>query len=345
MDSQAISIVNFMNKKRRGFMMSRSQAADHFFMFTGIMLLAMSLSGCASIRGGPGRITADDAVKYAPVCPSDDDLKSRPATESEAAYRDRIIHKCISIIDGKYDDYVQGLSVDRTTTDLVTEVGAQALTGVASVAKGARVAAKLSAGSAFLLGVNGVVNKDLFYKQTLPAIIASMDTQRTRVLTVIIESQVKDPDAKIYTLAHAGADISRYQRAGNMLAAIRELTTSANDSAQTAADQLKAAQINLDNGTANLATPPTIKARVNAAVSSIRSLANEQGSEPKLQAIAASIKSSVFPEIAIPAGNPTASTLSQILRVTIMRVVSSDSSKQADMMDKIEAAISANTGA
>ena len=309
----------------------------------GLLFVSLALGGCASISGGPDRVTAADVTKLALICPSEIDLTGRPAEEAPGAYRDRIVLKCVSVIDAKYAAYVKGLSVDRTTTELVTDVGAQALTGVAAVATSARAAAKLAAGSSFLLGVNGAVNKDLFYQQTLPAIVASMDTRRSKFLTDIVQAQVSDPDAKIYTLARAGFDINRYQDAGNMLSAIRELTANASQSADVAAALLTEAQMNFDNGTANLDTPVDIKARVNAAAAAVRALAAKAGSEGKLRAILTKLKTSTFPDVSIPNG-ANSSTLSKVLRVKIQKVASSDTAKQAGMMDQIEAAIKANAG-
>lgn len=337
-----VRIISRWERGRR--MVTRTTSMGGWLGGGGLLVASLALASCASINGGPDRITASDVSKLALICPSAADLTGRPSTESDGSYRDRIVLKCVTVINAKFAAYEKGLSVDSTTTELVTDLGAQALSGVAAVATSARAAAKLSAGSAFLLGVNGAVSKDLFYKQTLPAIAASMEARRTKVLTDIIQAQVKDPDAKVYTLARAGFDISRYEDAGNMLSAIRELTASANQNATDAAASLKAAQMNLDIGTVNLSTPPEIKARVNSAIASVRAQATKAGSENKLRAILTSLKASTFHDLTIPDNQESPSTLSAVLRSTIMEVESADTAKQAGMMDQIEAALKANEG-
>lgn len=251
------------------------------------LALASSLSGCTSLRGSQPPLTAADMDRFQAVCPSKEQLWAVHPGISDGAYRDGIIRICVQAINNKYTAFRDQLSLESGGSTLVTELLSQALSTTASVVTKAPLARKLAAGSAFSLGVGSTINKDLFYKQTMPAIIASMDARRAKILTSIVNAQNRDRTAKIYTLDRAGFDLDSLQQAGSIAGAIQELTTAAADNKTKADQDLDAAQLNLDLGTAQ-EIPPTIEARYRSAIASVDKLESD-GRGDKLRDIAAAL--------------------------------------------------------
>lgn len=306
----------------------------------GILLAAaLSLVGCASMRGSQRRLTSADSAAFVSVCPSVAQINAKPSSESEGAYRDGIIMVCVKAINARYDDFVEDLSQESTATNLVTEVGSQTLGVAASVVTKEAVSRKLAAGSALLLGIGGAVNKDLFYKQTLPAIVASMDARRAYVLTDIVNQQNADPEARIYKLTRAGMDLDRYQAAGSLLNAVRELTLVAVQNAAEAEAVLQNAQRSLDLGPFNAATPTSIRTRATAAAVLVRTLETPQ-SEAKLRTIAVAFKV----DKDLPAGS-SAVLMGARIRAEIGKVATLPIDQQEARMKEIEIILAPYSGA
>jgi hypothetical protein len=115
------------------------------------------------------------------------------------------------------------------------------LSGAAVLTK-SKTAKQFSQGALAVAGIGAAVDKDVFYQQTLPAIESSMDAKRDLILKGIVDSEKGDPTATSYTLESAGIDLDAYESAGNIYAAISELITTANGSAQAAKAELTASQ-------------------------------------------------------------------------------------------------------
>lgn len=292
--------------------------------------VACFVSACASLNGAQPRLTAADMANYNPVCPSKEDLAGPPPGMSAGTYRDNVIGMCVKAITTNYAKFTQALSREAGVNNLVTDVLSQGLSTAASVVNKASVAQKLAAGSALSLGIGASVNRDLFYKQTLPAIIASMDARRNKVLTSIAQSENADPDAKTYTLARAAFDLGLLEDAGSLNAAVQELTTAAvQNAAQTDAARQQAETV-VDIGTAQAVTPD-IDARYHAAVALVRKL-EAANSTDKLNAIAAALGLA-------PKPGETAKQLSARIRIELARVTTTAPDKQDAFLQRVEGAL------
>ena len=261
-----------------------NRAPSHIGLFFLLMLL---LGGCASTRGSQEWVTSADLHSNAAVCPSRVDLDNEPGGARAGAYRDRIISECTKAINYKYNEFAQALSREAGLANLGTDLAAQVLSTAASVVDGADLAKKLAAGSALSLGIGSTINKDLFYKQTLPAIIASMDARRSKVLTGIARAQNEDPDASSYTLARAGHDLDLLQQAGSLAAAVSELNKAAFDNANKADEERQRVEA-LDIGIAR-DFAPGIEARLDKIAVDTRAL-ESAGNLAALQGIAADLQ-------------------------------------------------------
>lgn len=296
------------------------------------LLAAGALTGCASFNGAQQRLTATDMKTFAPVCPTRADMDGAPSNPSRAAglYRDAVIMTCIKATNDKYAQFVEGLSREAGATNLATDLLSQGLSTAASVVNNASVAKKLSAGAALSLGVGASVNKDLFYKQTLPAIVASMEARRSKVLTAILKAQNDDPYARTYTLARAGYDLDLLQDAGSLTAAVRELTTAAVQNAAQADATRQQAERVLDIGTVQTMTP-AINGRVYAAVATVRKLeADDKTAQLRNIAMALGLA---------PDPNYNAKQLSAIIRIKTDEVTTTDPARQEQALQQVEAAL------
>jgi hypothetical protein len=85
------------------------------------------------------------------------------------------------------------------------------------------------------VGAQAVINRDLYFQKTLPALMAQMDAARDRALLPIITG-IKQPDS-VYPLIVANADLQRLQDAGSIEGAINTI----NQDAATAKQEAQAA--------------------------------------------------------------------------------------------------------
>ena len=212
------------------------------FYALGIGLACALLSGCASIKGAQDPLTAADRTGF--VCPSQAEIKDFEGLVGtvRGAYRDQVIADCVMAINQHYNKYIADLRQESVSSNLTTDVLSLGLSGGATLAKPATAKA-LSASSAFVTGIGTSINKDVFYQQTLPAIVSAMDSRRASLLASILDSEKKDTQGNAYSLANAGLDIDAYQNAGNIYVAIAELTRSAQSEAQDAQSKVASKQI------------------------------------------------------------------------------------------------------
>lgn len=301
-----------------------------FVAIAAIISSAILVSGCASFRGAQDRVTAHDVATYESVCPSQSQIQAGHPGETNGAYRNRIVLLCIQVINSKYGEFTGELSKEASGTNLVSDIVAQTLATGASIVKGANAARKLAAGSALSLGVGAAVNKDLFYKQTLPAIVASMDAKRAKVLTAILQAENSDPQASVYTLDRAGFDLEALQEAGSLNNAVQELTTAAvQNAAEATAAQQEAATENI--GTVQPITAD-IRTRILAAAAEVKALEAANQTD-KLRLIATGFGLA-------PQPSSSAKTLSAIIRRELAKVTTADPAKQDEIMKRYEAILS-----
>lgn len=288
----------------------------------------MLLAGCASVRGSQELLTSADLDRHPAICPSEKQLTDTHPTETKGQYRDRIIMACTKAINFKFGQFVQELSTESGLANLGTDLLSQTLSTAASVVDGADLAKKLAAGSALSLGIGSTINKDLFYKQTLPAIVASMEARRDKVLTGIAKSQNADPEAKVYTLARAGNDLDMLQQAGSLSAAVRELTSIAVSNANQAEKERQEAERNINAGVLQ-DIPADMTTRIGAASDALENLYAD-GNVVKLREIATNLKLN-------PTANEDARSLRALIRGQLQTVSGTeDAAKRDELLKAIE---------
>jgi hypothetical protein len=256
-----------------------------------ISLCALSLTGCASISAMQKPVTLAD-TKEQFVCPTGGQLDSFNAMTGvkRGQYRNKIVFECVKAINRRYDGFKLSLHKESTSAGLVTDLATLGLTTGAAVA-GKTAAKWLAAGGALSAGTGATISKDIFYQQTLPALEASMDARRDKVLASILDAESADPLGEKYTLTNAGFDLEAYQGGGNLYAAISELTKTAVNNATNAkaeVDQAKQGLI-LDVGGEPGTLDPSVQVRLHDLVVKIYQL-KETTDDAKLASIAGKLK-------------------------------------------------------
>lgn len=301
-----------------------------------------TLSGCASFRGTQQRVTSVDFTRDTMVCPSKADLDNPNPGLSKGAYRDRIIGLCLKAIQAKYDEFKNAMWMESGATTLGLDVLSQSLSSLGAVLNGEQTVRRLAAGSAFSQSLSATINKDLFYKQALPALIASMDARRNTIITGILQNQNLDREARTYTLDRAGYDLDVLQQAGSLASAIQELTNNAVQNKVKTDEDVKDAAVGFNVGVFQ-APPPAIGVRIDAAFATIQGLQNNNRVNA-LKAILVDLKP-VATELKIPApASETAQPLGNAIRKMLF-AFSGDNmpvDRQEPILTAIEAAIQMN---
>jgi hypothetical protein len=281
----------------------------------------LAFSGCAVLQGAPAPATdvaqettafsiylTGDVLERA-VSPNNSDRNGMTRLE----WRDAVIAARLQIMDQNFQAFKSQLRAQISGLNLGTDVAALGLTAASAVTSGGTAKA-LAAASTGLIGVGTAFNKDALFQQTLPAIFAQMDADRSSVLIRIREAQAQT-DVTKYPLAIALTDLTAYERAGTLESATATLV-------QNAGNQAQNNQLILDNIT--LGTP-AVAARYEIMRAYIQKLADNKDST-KLTEIAKVL------QISIPPNSDYLHIRQLIFEYTYPYVYSKDSEK-----DKMQA--------
>lgn len=189
-------------------------------------ILATGLSGCVSMRGTPEPvITVADTrkivaeYKIPAILTRYRDL-SEPAKTS---YRNEVLAAYSQAIDANYFAFRTGLSSESRQAGLAFDIGLLGYASLATVVESA--AENLAAASALAAGSRAAVDKNLYFEQTIAALIAGMDAERLNIRTGIVQKM--SLPAADYPLTAALSDLVEYQNAGTLDHAITVITDEA----------------------------------------------------------------------------------------------------------------------
>ncbi|MXP10229.1 hypothetical protein [Pseudoblastomonas halimionae] len=162
-------------------------------------------------------------------------------TQPKKAYRDEVLFTYLAAADARYVNFKASITSQRKYGNALMSVVGLYTSALASVASGG-LATGFAASSTFVQGSQGSLNKDLFYEQTLPALINIMEAERTSVRNEINLRILRDratSDAITYTLAEVLTDIGRYENAASIEKAVATLTQRAAQELTTAENEAK----------------------------------------------------------------------------------------------------------
>ncbi len=156
---------------------------------------------------------------------------------AQRAWRDEVVNGRLRAIDLHYSAFVQKAIGGHIVGNAATDVAVLGLSAAGTLVPSANAAAVLAAISAGLIGTRGIINKEVFYEQTLPVLLHTMAAQRKMQLVKIRAGLANGPAE--YSLLEALADIEDYYHAGTFPAAILAINQSAGGQANEAEADLK----------------------------------------------------------------------------------------------------------
>ncbi|MFD2262340.1 hypothetical protein ACFSM5_05525 [Lacibacterium aquatile] len=190
------------------------------------------LSGCTSLGGYPDRPeeisdkTSKLRERY--FLPNTDVLATYAGKGSDRrAYRDEVVYGQLQAFDLMFSDFVEQLYKEGVITNLSLDIMGIGVGTAGATVTGAAASRVLSAVSAGIAGSQTSINKNLYYERTMPALLASMVAERSKILADI-ERGLSLSDDK-YPLGRALMDIERYYHAGSIPGAITTITEKAGE--------------------------------------------------------------------------------------------------------------------
>ncbi len=193
------------------------------------------LAACAPVRGFPDD-PADQSDFSSFVSPAGNPVQIYgPA--SEAAYdsasddlartaaRNQIIRHRLWGYDRTYSSFKRRLTLDGNIVSAGGSLAALVLGGLAATTGNTGTSNALAAAGAGIIGAQGVINRELYFQKTLPALMAQRDAARDQALAPILAG-MKLPDSR-YSLTDANADLQRLKDAGSIEGAINTINQDA----------------------------------------------------------------------------------------------------------------------
>jgi hypothetical protein len=204
------------------------------------------LAGCDSFRGAqeplepPATQVASIARNYSVETTINAFYSPDPAARGglgQQDYRDKVVALRLIAIDARYQAFVQELRGARVGVGLGADIATLVLGGVGTFVGGSTAKSILAAATAVIAGSRISFDKNLFYDQTLPALLAQMDAERMTQLLVIRHGIAKP--VATYTLPDALVDLEQLERLGSVETAIKKITETATAKAAIAAENLQ----------------------------------------------------------------------------------------------------------
>jgi hypothetical protein len=126
-----------------------------------------------------------------------------------------------------YSTFKRSLAADANSITTGADLLGLALAALVATTGNATTKAALGAAATGVLGAKGVINTNLYFQRTLPALLAQMDANRARAKRVIILG-LRQPDAE-YPLQQALIDLDTLRDSGGIPGAISGITQSAEE--------------------------------------------------------------------------------------------------------------------
>jgi hypothetical protein len=154
--------------------------------------------------------------------------------DDKRAIRNAAVAMYLDAADREYINFLISLGAGRKGVNLLLEGGTIALSSIGAVSNGS--ANEISAAVAALTGARGAIDRELYYQQTLPAIVGAMEANRLHIKTQIRTHLLND-DLTQYPVEQAWADLSEYRLAQSLDRAILQVTKNAAQAAEAQANR------------------------------------------------------------------------------------------------------------
>lgn len=151
-------------------------------------------------------------------------LKAPPGIQRQTM-RDLIVMNRMRAYDLEFELFEKRLNGDANAINAGGDLLLLTLTGLTATAGGVATKAALGAASTGIAGGRAVINKDLYFQKTLPALLAQMEANRNKAKSAILDGLNLD-DTK-YPLVRAELDLDTLKRAGGIPSSIEQITSKA----------------------------------------------------------------------------------------------------------------------
>jgi hypothetical protein len=196
-----------------------------------VLLLAMAVSGCMTIKAHPVYRTkrfnkiADRNPRWADarILKERYNLNNMPpdssSEEVKKEFRNNFINSRILALDLVFEDFQHVVGREGVLFSIGTDLSTLALTGATSVVPIKETKTILSAIATGIGGAKGSVDKNLFLKQTMDVMLVKMKANRAEVLADI-QKKMKELGTNVYPLTASLVDLEAYYRAGTLTQAL-----------------------------------------------------------------------------------------------------------------------------
>jgi hypothetical protein len=202
------------------------------------------LYACSTFTGYPkSAVNEDDEITacqpyFASNVRSNEDAPSNDARGglTRQQYRDAVVYGRLGVVDIRYRQFEKALNGANNGVSTGSDLAVLVLNGLGATTGAAAAKSALAAASGGVVGAKAAINTDLFYKKTLPALVAQMEAGRQKQLGVIKTGLGKSVDE--YSLNEALDDVQEYYVAGTLPSAVQQVTSNAGAALATADQNL-----------------------------------------------------------------------------------------------------------
>jgi hypothetical protein len=161
--------------------------------------------------------------------------------DSARALRNKIAYGVMAEIDYAFYDYETKLFLNQGLFSVGSDFLQLGLASAGTITNGARAKTVLSAVLSGVTGVNLSIDKNFFRQQTVQAIASSMEANRDRTKSVILQQLAQDTIA--YPFQAARADLIKYFFAGTLSAGLQQIHQDSAIAAQQQRSDLNRIQV------------------------------------------------------------------------------------------------------
>lgn len=197
-------------------------------------------AACSPLRGFPDNPDDNDQnIKDLQTLAVDAKAKYYASTDPATlkSLRNRVILSEMQIYELNFTEFQEKLWGDNNLFNASSDLTVLALTGLAATTGNATTKSALAAASAGIIGAKGAIDRDIYFQQTLPAVLAQMSANRDKIKATILNNLNKD-DAS-YPLLQGEADLQVLVRASSIPDAIQSITQTATSNKIAAAQEVE----------------------------------------------------------------------------------------------------------
>lgn len=195
---------------------------QYAWWFYSIFLL-LSLSGCAALNQDASKTDLGLNPSIDTIKRYTETMMATPSATAEYSLvqRNNFIDNQVMLFNIRYVEYVKKLGIGKKSLDTTYDVTSLGLSLAGTLVGGVQAKENLAAAASLLTGTKLAVDKNFYFDQALPVLVAGMENRRKEVLVRILPG--RQSPLSSYSLAQAQTDLAEYEMAGTLDGGIRSL--------------------------------------------------------------------------------------------------------------------------